>query len=57
MIAIALTHLCFGGDSPLVVSYVQNKVLLILGGATTDFKQNDSTKPNYNLEGVFPIYL
>ncbi len=29
MIAIAMTHLCFEGDSPLSYNYAKNKVLLI----------------------------
>ena len=55
MIATALIHLSFGGDSPL--SKVKNKVLLILFGHNCLIEQNDSTKPDYNLEGFFPIYL
>ncbi len=55
MIAIALTHLGFGGDSPL--SYVYNKVLLIFFGHNYLIKPNDLGKPDYNLEGLFPIYL
>ncbi len=51
MTAIALIHLCFGGDSPL--NYVKNKVLLNFWGHNCIIKQNDSTKPDCNLEAIF----
>ncbi len=50
MIAIALTHLCFGGDSPL--NYVKIKFCYYFGHNCI-IKQNDSTKPDYNLEAIF----
>ncbi len=55
MMAMALIHLYFGGDSPL--GYVKNKVLLIFFCHNCMIKQNDSTKQDYNLEGLFPIYF
>ncbi len=54
MIAMALIHLCFGGDSPL--GYVKNKALLIFFCHNCIIRQNDSTKQDYNLEGFSPIF-
>ncbi len=56
MIAIALIHLCFTGDSPLI--YVQNKVWLkfVLFYLNCLIKQHKSTKHDYNLEGFYPIF-
>ena len=54
MIAMALLHLCFGGDSPLV--YANNKVLLIFFLPQLHYQAKcNSTKQDYNLEGFFPI--
>ncbi len=50
MIAMALIHLCFGGDSPLC--YVKNTVLLFFFRHNCIIKQNDSTLRDYNLEGI-----
>ncbi len=60
MIAMALIHLCLGGDSPL--GYVKSKVLLFFSATTavssTMIKQDytDSTKQDYNLQ-AFPQYI
>ncbi len=48
MIAMALIHLCFGGDSPL--GYVKNEVLLFFSATTAlsnTMSYNDSTKQDY----------
>ncbi len=50
MIAMALIHLCFGGDSPL------GYVLLLFFCHNRIIKHNDSTKQDYNLEG-FSQYI
>ncbi len=55
MLAMALIHLSFGGDSPL--GYVKNKVLLFFFCHHCIIKQNDSTEQDYNLEGFFPVYF
>ena len=55
MIAMALIHLWFGGDSHL--GYVKNKVLVFFFWHNCIIKQNDSTKQDYNLEGFFQIYF
>ncbi len=55
MIAMALMHLCFGGDSPL--GYVNYTVLLFFVCHKCIIKQNDSTKQDYNLEGFFRVYF
>ncbi len=55
MIAMALKHLCFEGDSPL--GYVKNKVLLFFVCHNCIINQNYSTKQHYNLEGFFPIHF
>ena len=55
MIAMALIHLCLGGDSPL--GDVKNKVLQIFVCHNCIIKQSDSTKRDYKLEGVIPIYF
>ena len=53
-IAMALIHLCFGGDSPL--GYLKKKVLLIFFCHNCIIKHNDSTKQDHNLEG-FSQYM
>ncbi len=58
MTVIALRHSCFGRASTM--SYVKNKFCYFFFGGGGDnrlFKQNAPTKPDYNLEGFFPIYL
>ncbi len=55
MIAIALIHLCVGGDSPL--SNVKKYSFAIFFCHNCIIKQNDSNKQDYNLDGFFPIYF
>ncbi len=58
MIAIAPIHLCFGGDSRSELCKKKIKFcscFFFFFWPQLPFKQNDSTKPDYNPEGFFPI--
>ena len=55
-VMIAMTHLCFGGDSPL--GYVKKyKVFLLFSATTALSSKMIQLKEDYNLEGFFPIYF
>ncbi len=54
MIAMALIHLCFGGDA--ILGYVKKKIAIFFCHNCI-IKQNEITTQDYNLEGFFPIYF
>ena len=54
-ITMAVIHLCFGGDPPL--DYVKKYSFVIFFFHNCIIKRNDSTKQDYNLDGIFPIYF
>ncbi len=56
MMAFALIHLCFVGDSALELCKKYNFTNFFLVHNCL-IKQNVSTKPDYNMGEIFPIYL
>ncbi len=58
MMAMALIHLCFGGDSPL--GYVKNKVLLFFSATTalsSKMIQLNRTTVWKDFPNIFPKYM